>query len=116
MAQLTENLEEESREEAINSIKRLVVVNEIGEAEGIKVTDEDFEKEAANMAQSMGAEVELVAQYLAQGEQRNATVERIFRSKTLAVIIDNAEVTEKELTREELDQEEDGAEAAPGDE
>ena len=76
----------------------------------------DFEKEAANMAQSMGAEVELVAQYLAQGEQRNATVERIFRSKTLAVIIDNAEVTEKELTREELDGVEDGAEAAPGDE
>jgi trigger factor len=112
MREMTENLEAESREAAIQNIKRLVALNEIAEAEGVEITDEDFEKEAAAMAKSVGAEVELVAQYLAQGEQRGATLDRIYRAKTLAVIMDNAKVTDKVLTREEMEQ----AEAAEGEE
>lgn len=112
MKSLTENIDEEAREAGIANIKRLVALNEIGDAEGISVEDEDFEKEALEMAKSVGVEVEMVAQYLAQGEQRNATIDRIYRAKTMAVIMDAAKITDKELTREEMEK----AEAAEGDE
>jgi trigger factor len=103
-----EEMNEMSDEQAIRNIKTMVTLNEIGEAEGIEVTEEDFEKEAEVMAKSMGMEtqVEMVAQYMAQGDQRNTYADRIYRSKAMAVIMDNAKVTDKELTREEMEAEE----------
>jgi len=103
-----EEMNEMSDENAIRNIKTMVTLNEIGEAEGVEVTEEDFEKEAEIMAKSMGMEtqVEMVAQYMAQGDQRNTYADRIYRSKAMAVIIENATVTDKELTREELEAEE----------
>jgi len=106
-------LEVESKEAAARSIKSMVVLNEIGEAEGVDVTDEDFEKEAQTISKSMGADVEMVAQYLKSGEQRSTYVDRIYRGKALAVIMDNAKITDKELTRDELDKEA-GAEESEG--
>ncbi len=107
-------LETESKESAVRSIKSMVVLNEIGEAEGVDVTDADFEKEAQTISKSMGADAEMVAQYLKSGEQRSTYVDRIYRGKALAVIMDNAKITDKELTRDELDKEA-GAEESEGD-
>jgi trigger factor len=98
-------LEANSKDSALRSIKGMVVLNEIGEAEGIEVTDEDFEKEAATLSKHMGAETAQIAQYLKTGEQRNTYADRIYRTKALAVIMDNAKITDKELTRDELDKE-----------
>ncbi|MCX5759791.1 MAG: hypothetical protein NTU83_15060, partial [Candidatus Hydrogenedentes bacterium] len=42
-----EALRAEAREEALNAIKSWTVLNEIAEAEGIEVTDDDFMVEAA---------------------------------------------------------------------
>ena len=81
-------------------------VSEIGEAEGIEVSEEDLDKEAEIISESMGAEVEMVAQYIKQGEQRNSYLDRIYRAKALAVIMDNAKVTDKELTHDESDESE----------
>jgi hypothetical protein len=58
------------------------------------------------MSKSMGLDVEMVARYLAQSSERNTLADRIYRNKALAVIIENATITDKELTREEMDQEE----------
>ena len=101
-------IEENAEDAAIRNIKTMVTLNEIGEAEGIEVTEDDFEKEAQIMAKSMGmeAQVEAVAQYMFQGEQRNTYADRIYRSKAVAVILDNANITDKELTREEMEEEE----------
>lgn len=107
-----EELEEHSKESAVRSIKTMVVLNEIGEAEGIEVTDEDLDKEAETISKSIGADVEMVADYIRQEEQRNSYIDRIYRSKALAVIMDNAKITDKELPREEL---EEVANAAEGD-
>jgi trigger factor len=98
-------LEAQSKESAVRAIRSMVVLNEIGEAEGIEVTEEDFEKEAQTLSKSLGADAEMVAQYLKQGEHRNTYADRIYRSKALAVIMDNAKIMDKELTREELDKE-----------
>lgn len=98
-------LEEKSKESAERSIKTMVTLNEIGEAEGIEVTDEDLDKEAESISKSIGADVEMVADYIRQEEQRNSYVDRIYRTKALAVIMDNAKITDKELTRDELDEE-----------
>lgn len=104
MKERMEYIEANAEAEAIRSIKSMVTLNEIGDAEGIEVTEEDFEKEASVMAKSMGMEdqVEMVAQFMAQGEQRSTYADRIYRAKAMSVIIDNAKVTDKELTREEL--------------
>lgn len=101
-----EYIEANAEAEAIKSIKAMVTLNEIGTAEGIEVTDEDFEKEASVMAKSMGMEeqVEMVAKFMAQGDQRNTYADRIFRQKAMAVLIDNAKITDKELTRDEMDE------------
>ena len=101
-----ETIEEAARERGVRDIKTMVCLQEIGEAEGIEVTDEDFEKEAETLSQSMGASAELVAQYMAQGDQRSTFEDRIFRAKAMAAIMDNAKVSDKELTREELEEEE----------
>lgn len=101
---ITENMEKT----ALSNIKTMVVLNEIGEAEGIEVSDDDFEKEAENMAKGIGggANAQVVAQYMSQGDNRSTYVDRIYRAKSMAVIMDNATITDKELTREELDAEE----------
>lgn len=106
MKERMEYIEANAEKEAIRSIKLMVTLSEIGEAEGVDVTDEDFEKEAGIMAQSMGMEdqVQMVARYMAQGEQRNKYADRIFRAKTMDIILDAATITDKELTREELEE------------
>ncbi len=93
----------DARVSAIHAIKALVTLNEIGEAEGVEVTDEDFETEAASMADTLGVDVGLVAQHLASSNERSSFEERLFRDKTMAVIMAHANVTDKELSREELD-------------
>ena len=107
-----EAIDKMAREQGERDIKTMVCLQEIGEAEGIEVTDEDFEKEAETISQSMGASAELVAQYMAQGEQRNTFEDRIFRAKAMAAIMDNAKVSDKELTREEMEKEEKANEGA----
>jgi trigger factor len=101
-----ESIEENAEAEAIKSIRAMVTLNEIGEAEGIEVIEEDFEKEAGVMAKSMGMEdqVEMVAQFMAEGDQRSTYADRIYRAKAMAVVIDSATITDKELTREEMDE------------
>lgn len=101
-------LTENSEKSAIANIKSMVVLNEIGEAEGIEVTEDDFEKEAEAMAKGMGggANAQIVAQYMAEDDNRSSYADRIYRTKSMVVIMDNATITDKELTREEMDAEE----------
>ncbi len=101
-----ETLTKNARENALNDIRTLTVLNEIGEAEGVEVTEADFEKEAESMAGRYGLPAETVAQYIAQSDERDSYESRIYRTKALAVIMDNAKITDKELPREELDKEE----------
>lgn len=101
-----EVLVEKSKESAARSIKTMLVLSEIGEAEGIEVAEEDLDKEAEVISKSMGAEVDMVAQYIKESGQRDTYLDRIYRAKALAVIMDNAKITDKELRRDELEESE----------
>ncbi len=105
-------IDADSRESAIRSIKALVTLNEIGEAEGVEVTEEDFENEALAMASTLGVDAALVSQYLASSSERGTVEERLFREKTMGVILAHAVVTEKELTRDEMDKAEEAEDAS----
>lgn len=99
-------IETTARESAIRNVKSMVTLNEIGEAEGIEVTEEDMEQEVESLMQATGADMETLARYFSQEKERNSSVDRIYRKKAIAVIIDNANVVDKELTREEMEEEE----------
>ena len=100
------DIENSAEERALSSIKAMIALNEIGEAEGIEVTEEDFEKEISDMSQQMGMEAEMVAHYLQQDEDRRSSyVDRIYRAKAMAAIVDNATVTDKEIERDDLENE-----------
>ncbi len=93
----------EARKKAVNDIKYVVTLSEIGEAEGVEVTDEDFEQEVASLAERTGAATEMVSRYIEEGDRKSSYEGRIFRAKALQVVMDHATVTDKEVTQEELD-------------
>jgi trigger factor len=101
-----EGLRKEAQEAAENDIKRMITLNEIGKAEDVEVTDDDFEQEIATMARRAGLQSDVVANYLEEGGRRGQTEGRIFRAKAMKVIMDNAKVKDKEVTQEELESEE----------
>ena len=77
----------------------------------IEVTEEDFEKEAAEIVQRSGMEMQVVQRFLAQDDQRDSYENRIFRQKALGVVLDSAKVTEVEVSRDELNQKDKDLEA-----
>ncbi len=94
----------ESEADAIRDIKRVVALSEISEAEGIEVTDEDFEQEMLSSAQRMGVDMNVLGNYINEDEERRNTYEdRIHRAKAMKLILDNAVITEKKVSREELE-------------
>jgi len=104
-------LRKEAEEHAAREIKAYVVVNEIGVAEGIQVEDADFEKEAQAITERTGMEMDIAMRFLDQEDKRSDYENRIFRRKALAVVMDNAKVKEKKVTREELYKEGEEADA-----
>lgn len=100
-----EEMREQSREAAINDIKRLVALNKIADVENIEATEADFEKEMESAAQRLGVDINVLGDYLGEDEERrNSYEDRIVRNKAIQVIMDNAKVTDKEVTREELEE------------
>lgn len=118
IAEQDEAIRTRARDTAIQEIKRLVVLNEIGEAEGIEVTEEDFESEMEEMAARTGVELDVIGAYVGEDAERRSRYEdRIFRAKALKVILDNAVITDKEVTEDELEaQDSDEEGEASGDE
>ena len=100
-----------AEETAIRGIKTFFALREIGEAEGIEVTDADFEKEAEEIQGRTGADMEVVSRYLRTAERQDEYADRIYRRKALAVIMETATFIDKEVTPEEMEQE-DGQEDA----
>lgn len=99
--QREEEMREHAREHALHDIQSLVVLNEIAEAEGIEVSDEDFEQEVANLATEAGVESEAAVRYIEETGRRNSYEARILRAKAMKVVMENAQVTDVELPKEE---------------
>ena len=100
-----EELRAKARENAERNIKTFIAVNEIGDAENIEVTEDDFLKEADAIRKRTGMELDVVSRYLRQQDQMSEYRSRIYRQKAMEVIWNNANITQKEVTREELEAE-----------
>lgn len=96
-------IRKQAEEHALREIKGYVVVGEIGRSESITVLDEDFEKEAEAIVNRTGMELDIAKRFLDQEDKRSDYEERIYRKKAVAIIMDSAKVTEKKVTREELE-------------
>lgn len=100
-----EELRAHARDNAVAEIKRVVVLNEIGEAEAIEVSDDDLESEMELMAARIGVGLDMIGDYIGEDAERRSRYEdRIYRAKALKVIMDNAIVTDKEVTEDELEE------------
>ncbi len=100
-----ETLRKDAEERALRSIKSLVCINEIGAAEGVEVTEADFEKEAEEIVGRTGMGMDVVKRYLSEDKSRDDLSDRIFRQKTVSVILENAQITHKELSAEDWEKE-----------
>ena len=107
----TADLRTKAEEDAIREIKGYVVIGEIGRVEAIKVEDADFEKEAQAITARTGMDLDVANRFLSQEDKRSDYEDRIYRSKALAVIMDNAKITDKKVTREELEKDEEAIDA-----
>ena len=104
-----EEILQKAHDEAAHDIKAVVTVSEIGKAEGVEISEEDWEQEAEAIAERSGADMELIGKFLAQKEQRSEYEERIFRRKAVAALMSHATVTDKQVEREELEKRENEA-------
>lgn len=95
-----EQLEQDAKEKALRMIKWFTVVQEIAEAEGIEVTDEDYEREAQTIQMGTGIDLDTIRNYI-QNQGKGDVTDSIVRKKVLQLIIDNANITEKIVSREE---------------
>lgn len=93
------------REAAIYGIKRMVVLGEIAEVEGIEVTEDDFNEQMELLAQRFGLQTEVLTKQLQEGDRRSEYEQRILYAKAIKVIMDNARIIDKEVPREELAEE-----------
>jgi trigger factor len=96
---------DEFQEQAIAEIKRWEAINEIVQAEGLEATDEDFELEAESLQAETGMEMDVINNYLAQSEQHDNYTSRILRKKAIKLIMDNAMITERQISLQELEDE-----------
>lgn len=95
----------QAEKDALESIKAFVVIREIVSAEGLEVNEDDFEHEAESISGRLGMNMAVVSKFIQDEERRDEYEDRILRRKALDVVISNAAITEKEVTREELEQE-----------
>lgn len=102
-----DDLWEEAKVRAERSIKVFVTLNEIGEAEGVEVTEEDLEREVQDMSARMGLSPDVVGQYMQDSERQDSYKDRLFREKALGIIVENAEITDVEVEREESESDHD---------
>jgi trigger factor len=98
-----EQLRADAHAEAINAIKSWTTLNEVVDVEGIEVTDEDFEKEAAALSRRTGVSAEAVAKVMDEDEHRNRYERRIMHVKVLQAVMSHATITDKEVSREEFE-------------
>lgn len=100
-----EEIQKNTQESAIDEIKRTVTLTEICSAEGIEVTDADFESEASTIASQTGIDSDTVSQYISEEADRRSMYEgRISRAKAMDAIMEHAKVTDKEVPRDEIEE------------
>ncbi len=95
-----EEMEKKARESAEKTIKWYTIANEIAEAEGIEVSDTDYEEEAQNIKDRTGIDIDTIRSYI-QEQGKGDVTDKIIRQKVIKLILDNAKIQTKTISREE---------------
>jgi FKBP-type peptidyl-prolyl cis-trans isomerase (trigger factor) len=81
--------------------RRALVLDEIGEREGIKVTDEEIHEEMHRRAEIEEVSEREVHERYQERAMLNRLVTRLYQRKVVRFLLDNAEVTEEVVEPEE---------------
>lgn len=101
-----EELEKDAKEKAEKTIKWYTAANEIAEAEGIEITDSDYENEAQSIQGRTGIDIETIRNYI-QEQGRDDVNDTILRRKVVKLVLDNARIETKTVSREEWEKKSD---------
>jgi trigger factor len=88
--------------------RRALVLDQIGDREDTKVTEEEVHEEMHRMAEAEEIKEDEVRERLSESGQLNRLVTRLYHRKIVQFLMDNAEITE-----EEVEPEVESAEAGP---
>ncbi len=86
--ELYANLEEEARK----AVKAQLVVDKVGQAEGIEVTGDDLGVEISRQAQRLDRDPEELAGFMTHPDRINALVSDAFRRKTIDHLVESVQV------------------------
>ncbi|HQL95788.1 MAG TPA: trigger factor [Candidatus Hydrogenedentes bacterium] len=92
---------EAARADAMNEIRRFAVLQEIADTEGVEITAEDFENEAATVGASLNLPTEVVLSYYQREGHMSDLYTRLMREKVLNTVLQHAKITETELKDED---------------
>jgi trigger factor len=94
---------EEYRRIADRRVRLSLVLSEIGEKNGISVTDEEINRALINRARQMPGREKEIWDYYQKNPQAMAQIRApLFENKVVDFILELANVTEKSVTREDL--------------
>jgi len=80
------------REQALLQVRGALLLEAIADAEKIEVTDEDFQAEAARIAEELGAPLAKVQQQMRGKDAREALKNKIREDKALALLSSAANI------------------------
>lgn len=87
-----EEIQKAADEQGMFAIKSMYVINAVCDKEGIEVTEEDFDLYARHLASGDEQQFELMKQYLAEDDVRNASAYRILTDKAMDAIVAKAAI------------------------
>jgi len=94
-----EKIEKDAEETALGIVKRSLVMEVLGERENIVVEKNDIDREILDMAESFRIDVEQMRKfYLKQNKDLSELIHRIRIKKTVARILEKAEIQEEEIS------------------
>jgi len=101
--QTIEQVRGEMAPDAEAAVRRSLVLDEIGKAEKIEVTQQEIDAEIERMAERLGDRPERVRRAIEREERWDAVRDRLYFGKVVDVLVENASITEEEVEPEAQD-------------
>lgn len=95
-----DKIAEDYRDMAVNQVKGAIIMNTLGTAEGIEVSEEDLENEYATMAEEYGKELKEVKELYQTQKLNDSLKNKIFTDKFFEMIKGKNKIKNKNLSYE----------------
>jgi trigger factor len=101
--QTAEELRREIAPDADAAVRRSLVLDAIGKAEGVEVSQQEIDQEVERMAQRLGDSAARVRRAIDRGDRWEAVRDRLYFGKVVDLLLHNAVITEEEVEAEAQD-------------